>query len=296
MKEESGELSMNYKMEELVPIVGRLADKYTSFESTSITYEKAEQLMGAVLYCIHEAEICAQNATACNRSTTVRGQTMMTSGERMPAEKMYEIGVACVEKKVRDALALYHGLLSDFMHYDNHCLYDTVIKGLPEFFKWYDVKYEPQNTILALDYPVLTDLSGYTGVDKIYEYIVCIGLEQRFLSVFPENYVAAVLSRYSKDYKDIIENLCEIVLADMVAHILIRKPISEMDFKEDEHEEMKHVLLQFDLKTIKQLLQNEIGLFLKRIYAEPDALLAYLSSAINDTAVRLMTVAEGRMV
>lgn len=282
MKEESGELSMNYKMEELVPIVGRLADKYTSFESTSITYEKAEQLMGAVLYCIHEVEIC--------------GQTMMTSGERMPAEKMYEIGVACVEKKVRDALALYHGLLPDFMHYDNYCLYDTVIKGLPEFFKWYDVKYEPQNTILTLDYPVLKDLSEYTGVDKIYEYVVCIGLEQKFLSIFPEDYVTAVLSRYSKDYKDIIENLCEIVLADMVEHILIRKPISEMDLKEDEHEKMKHVLLQFDLETIKQLLQNEIGLFLKKFYAEPDALLAYVSSAINDTAVRLMTVAEETMV
>jgi hypothetical protein len=37
---------MSYKMEELVPIVGELAEKYTTFESTSISYEKAEQLMG----------------------------------------------------------------------------------------------------------------------------------------------------------------------------------------------------------------------------------------------------------
>ena len=35
---------MDYEMEELVPIVGKLAEKYTSHESTSITYEKAEQL------------------------------------------------------------------------------------------------------------------------------------------------------------------------------------------------------------------------------------------------------------
>ena len=33
---------MNYKMEELIPIVGKLAGRYTSFESTSVTYEKAE--------------------------------------------------------------------------------------------------------------------------------------------------------------------------------------------------------------------------------------------------------------
>ena len=48
---------MHYEMEELVPIVGRLAQKYTANESTSVTYEKAEQLMEAVLYCIHEAEL-----------------------------------------------------------------------------------------------------------------------------------------------------------------------------------------------------------------------------------------------
>lgn len=37
---------MNYEIEELVPIVGKLAEKYTDNESTSITYEKAQQLMG----------------------------------------------------------------------------------------------------------------------------------------------------------------------------------------------------------------------------------------------------------
>ena len=37
---------MQYEMEQLIPIVARLSEKYTSKESTSISYEKAEQLMG----------------------------------------------------------------------------------------------------------------------------------------------------------------------------------------------------------------------------------------------------------
>ena len=36
---------MDYEMEELVPIVGKLAEKYTSHESTSITCEKAELVL-----------------------------------------------------------------------------------------------------------------------------------------------------------------------------------------------------------------------------------------------------------
>ena len=48
---------MDYGMSELVPIVGKLAEKYTGHEHTSISYEKAEQLMEAVLYCICERKI-----------------------------------------------------------------------------------------------------------------------------------------------------------------------------------------------------------------------------------------------
>ena len=35
---------MDYEMEELVPIVGKLAEKYTAHESTSITYKKRNSL------------------------------------------------------------------------------------------------------------------------------------------------------------------------------------------------------------------------------------------------------------
>ena len=45
---------MEYEMNELLPIVAKLAEKYTSKESSSITYERAEYLMEAVIYCINE--------------------------------------------------------------------------------------------------------------------------------------------------------------------------------------------------------------------------------------------------
>ena len=40
---------MDYTMEELIPVVAGLAGKFTSKESTSITYERANQLMEAVI-------------------------------------------------------------------------------------------------------------------------------------------------------------------------------------------------------------------------------------------------------
>ena len=43
---------MDYTTEELVPIVGRLAQTWTGNDHTSISYERAQQLMEAVQYCL----------------------------------------------------------------------------------------------------------------------------------------------------------------------------------------------------------------------------------------------------
>lgn len=43
----------------------------------------------------------------------------------MTARQAYETGLACVERKVRMALQLYHELLTEFDDYGNRCLGDT---------------------------------------------------------------------------------------------------------------------------------------------------------------------------
>lgn len=220
---------MNYTMEELVPLVGELAEKYTAYESTSVTYEKAEQLMGAVLYTIHEAELCRGTKPPCGErlpregkggdaaAGTADGLPGSVKGavraweKGMSARQAYEAGAALVEKKVRETLAMYNEMMAEFSDYGNICLYDTVVKGMPEFFRWYDIRFNPQDTILTLDYPVTKDLSGYTGIDRIYEYIRCIRREQDFLRSFPESHVREVLQKYDSGYQEMMENIYEIV-------------------------------------------------------------------------------------
>ena len=230
---------MNYTMEELIPIAGELVEKYTGFESTSVTYEKAEQLMGAVLYCIHEAELSAgsvwvnaggdgagdeqasvgEDAADSARVYTggdMAGGSVCVSEKGLTARQAYEAGAALVEKKVRKALAMYNEMMPGFSDYGNICLYDTVVKGLPEFFKWYDIKFNPQDTILTLDYPVTGNLSEYTGIDRIYEYLKRIRMEQDFLHTYPENYVRSVLREYCGEYEEMVENIYEIFVGHHV--------------------------------------------------------------------------------
>lgn len=269
---------MEYTIEELFPILGQLAEKYTAFESTSIPYETAEQLTEAVLYCICEAEQVQTNA--------------LVQAEGLSARQAYAIGAAAVEEKTRAALALYHETLQDFDSYGNRCLYDAFQQGLPEFFKWYDTKFMPQETMLTLDYPLLRDLSGQTGIDRIYSFIECIHLEQAFLNGFPEGTVKGILSRYNSQYGSLMENVCEIVLTTLAGHLLAGKPLSEREFVHEDFLRIRGKFANTCLPQITQQLKNAVAAFIQKYYGDSTELTAYLSGALENITFRLKNAAE----
>lgn len=273
---------MDYEMEELVPIVGKLAEKYTSHESTSITYEKAEQLMGAVLYCIHELWESSGNAPSLNK--------------KLSAQRAYEMGAAYVREKTGKALDLYNRILPEFCHYENKCLYDTFVKGIPEFFKWYDIQFEPQNTILTLDYPILKDISEYTGIDKIFEFIKAIGLEQKFLKLFPAGYVINILSKDNRNWQESMDNICEIVFTHVIGHIMLGKSLTVIELKETDYFYMQEMFEQIALEDIKKHLEVTLEIYIKNYYENDRELLNYLSGAISGIVVRLKNAADNKVL
>ena len=273
---------MDYEMEELVPIVGKLAEKYTSHESTSITYEKAEQLMGAVLYCIHELWESSGNAPSLNK--------------KLSAQRAYEMGAAYVREKTGKALDLYNRILPEFCHYENKCLYDTFVKGIPEFFKWYDIQFEPQNTILTLDYPLLKDISEYTGIDKIFEFIKSIGLDQKFLKLFPAGYVINILSKDNRNWQESMDNICEIVFTHVIGHIMLGKSLTVIELKETDYFYMQEMFEQIALEDIKKHLEVTLEIYIKNYYENDRELLNYLSGAISGIVVRLKNAADNKVL
>lgn len=269
---------MQYELEELVPIVAKLAEKYTSKESTSITYEKAQQLMEAVIYCIHECETSEQYS--------------LIREEERSAQKMYENGVRCVKEKVKKSLELYNKIMINFSSYENECLYDTVVKGLPEFFKWYDYEFEPQNSLLTLDYPVLADVSEHTGIDRIYDYLVCISMEQKFLNKFPSEFVINVLSQYDHRYKRMIDNICEIVLRYVVIHILSGNDFSHFCLSPEEYQHLQSLIHQKDLAQLRKIIKYAIKVLVRDHYENDENLWEYLCLAVDNISVRIKNAAD----
>ena len=264
---------MRYEMEELIPVTGKLVEQYTGGESTSVTYEKAEQLMEAVLYCIHEME---QANLHC-----------LSTKEKIPADLAYETGLQYVEEKVKNALDLYNQMLPEFVSYENECIYDTFVKGIPEFFRRYDSRFEPQNTILTLDYPVMKELSGYQGIDKIYEFLRCICAEQRFLNALPGDYVRDVLLKYNRDYHVMIDNLCEIVYAAVLCRILAGKNLSDRALTRDDYDKINQYFKNTERAIVTAYLGAVTKELVKKYYDNDRFLMDYLMRAVKEIAIRL---------
>ena len=272
---------MDIEMEELIPVVAELADKYTGKESTSITYEKANQLMGAVLYCIHEYEI--QGAG---------GREILSPENRPDVKIIYGLGYELVLQKVKKAQKLYNEMIPDFKFYENRCYYDTFAKGIPSFFRYYDPRFEPQNHILTMDYPVLIPLTSLSGIDAVDAYVNCAWLEQTFLRKLPEDYVRHVLKAYSPDSDDLLINIASIALRNILGCRIAGKAVNCLGYTPGETERLEDYVNRYPKAVLKEKLREMVDELMIAGYGGNRGLGDYLKADMGDFSFELKHGAE----
>ena len=230
-------------MEELLPIVEMLADKYTSKESSSVSYDTAEMLMEAIVYCLEEYRQEKGNSDRVDEEVITTIVSMIEPG--ISLKKAYASGYQLVLDKVYAAKTLYHTIIKNFEGYGCKNYIDTVQKGMPGFFQRYDAKFRPQDHILTLDYPTLNPLKHSCGVDAIYEYLLYIQIENIFLNAFPYHAVERLLHSIDSRYENrFMDNICYVVLERAVWCMLTENPVTELLVQESDMETIKYILVQ----------------------------------------------------
>ncbi len=266
-----------------MPIVAELADKYTGKESTSITYEKARQLMEAVLYCIHEYE-----------TDPAKSQELLTMDEKAAAKKVYSLGYETVLRNVKEAQILYNKIIPDFKYYENWCYYDTFVKGIPSFFLYYDPRFQPQNHILTLDYPVLYPVHSLQGIDAISAFIKCVSLEQVFLGKLPDEYVLHVLRAYSPDHGELIINLTGIVLRNILGCRMAGKRVNTEGYTPGEIGRLVDYVNRKDSIKLEQDMEGLVDELIMSGYDGLEELGDYLKADLHDYCFELKNAVENQ--
>lgn len=265
------------ELEELLTLVSELAEKFTGSESTSVSYERAQSLMEAVLYCMGE---CGQSGGVV--------PTDMTLWER------YEAGLSILREKTDKIRRLFNALSDTFDDYGVKCLSDTVKKGIPEFLRWYDIIFAPQETILTLDYPLLIDIGNRRGADAVYEYLCAIETEQRFLGELGRGYVVSVLERFDACYEDMIENICGVVLPDVFGHAVLKKNFvaTSPGFGEDDIARLAELFAGKPVDLLEKEIKQFTGSLVARYYGGDVRLREYLCAEAGNLAARISMAAR----
>ena len=94
-------------MRKKIPVVAKLAERFTGNEHTSITYEKAQDLMGAVLYCIEEYDKYGQES---GNDAVGAERALRKAGMDIAAPQAYEAGRKLVTARV-EKLRLLEGYI-----------------------------------------------------------------------------------------------------------------------------------------------------------------------------------------
>ena len=276
---------MSFETEELMPIVAELADKYTGKESTSITYEKARQLMEAVLYCIHEYEEDAK-----------KGQELLSMDGKPVAKRVYSLGYETVLRNVKETQILYNKVIPDFKYYENRCYYDTFVKGIPSFFLYYDPRFQPQNHLLTLDYPVLYPVYPLQGIDAISAFVKCVSLEQVFLGKLPDEYVLHVLRAYSPDHGDLIINLAGIVLRNILGCRMAGKRVNIEGYTPGELKWLIDYVNQSNADSLEQEMKGLVDELVQSGYDGLEELGDYLKADLHDYCFELKNAVKNQCV
>jgi hypothetical protein len=227
---------MEYKLEEVLPVTAKLAKKFTSNESSSVSYETANQLMEAALYCIRECES--------------KGEDTMLEGRHIDCMTAYQKGYEIVLEKAEQAKRVYHRMLDHFEDYGCQNYRDTIIKGIPAFFLHYDPVFEPQNHILTLDYPVTNLSETMTGIDLILDYLIKAEYEQEFLQHFSREGIINLLEFTRTDYEELyFENICIPVLLRAAACIIGEEELYQLELSKEGQKLANDFFTQVKLET-----------------------------------------------
>lgn len=265
----------NYEMEELLPIVAELTEKYTSKESTSISYERARQLMEAVIYCIHQCD----------------GGNQLISAEKLSAKEAYHLGCEKLKEKVKRTQITYNKMIVDFNSFGNENYNDTVTKGIPGFFRYYDIWFAPQETIITMDYPTICPMKGVTGIDAIEKYVEYISYEQRFMGALPEDYVCEILYRFQKSYKKQFYNICSIILRHILGHMITGQKLGMVASDED-YTRLQEIIQAHDKAWLETRLVNLLESLIREKYEGNLLMQLYLKEDLKDFATEMYLAAQ----
>ncbi len=101
--------------------------------------------------------------------------------------------------------------------------------------------------------------------------------------------VMLVLEKYNSEYQNMIENICSIVLKNIIGHIAIKKTFNDTEFLSEEYLQLSKVFAEKSISDIENIVKELIKKMVSKFYENNMDMLEYLYCETNNIAVQIYT-------
>ena len=246
---------------ESLTLLAERADAWSHGLSTSLPAERAQQLLGSVLYIV-SLELKA-------------GPTPEEAVERLrrePLAALYAAGQKRITRKLQAARTLHRQLKKTLFPTPNQFYRATLADGVGGFFQLYRPALAAQEIHITADYPTFFGLPPLDGVEFMEEYLRCLSHENRFLRCFAPETVHALLLGLDENYP---------LLAAALACVLTRQSVARLRY---DPERLAALLTGRSRQETEALLRQAAEVFIRGAGC-PEGLSAYLRRSVPVLAV-----------
>ena len=248
------------------------AQRYNGADSTSMTVERAQDLMASLMYTF----------TVVSQYEAVP----MEAFAQQDFEQVLKRGRKILSDRKNEARQAFDELCRISPKYQNVYYLDT-IKNIDLFFKRYDIYYDAHQIPCSIDYPLLNPVSeDLKGVDYIDEYINRIGVENQFVNCFDFDIAVKELKKSLTNYIEDFTNLCAPIFVKAIGRILLGYEPLSLEITADDNEQLNECFIGKSKEEIVELLNLAVRNLCELIEFNVDNSM-YFEREIDSLAVRI---------
>lgn len=238
------EASAKLVQTKLQDLLKKQIERYTSFQSSSVTIERAQSILASIYYTL---------GVALKGEELVEQQlSFLCSGE---FELLMSRGQELIMEKIKESKRILKELQNEAVLFPNIAYKETLMKGIPVFFDYYDYKFAAHETPGSIDYPLSYDAMDTTGIEYIYEFLSHLSLENQCCKQFENIQLRQLLKGYWGNYKEDLFNVYELVLTNLLGKQLLQ---GQMKHAEMEQEVISQVEMDHEVISQRQMKQAKM--------------------------------------
>lgn len=218
-------------------------EKLNQGESSSVRVEIAEKIMISNLYTVG---LWLKSLSDADEALKEIKETNILL--------LYEKGRKRINTKLNSARYIHMMVLKNLIKTENYTYNATLKDGINGFFKIYNPDYEAHDIRITADYPLSISVGNLAGVEFVLKYLENTYYENMFCAYFSSDDIEHLMFGYSKDYKLLVINIYDIVLAAAIGCKIAGKKALDLNITKFHRKVASDVLFGKTEEEIRQIV------------------------------------------